>query len=82
MNTTVITEGSDTFIQESGSFPNVSNYVRVKQVNYATPNYFNNDGSAKDEYTGSLPIAGSGSYGGSFGNGAGSNISTKGPNLF
>jgi len=82
MTTTVITEGTDTFIQDSGSYNNISNYIRVKQVNYATPEYFNNDGSAKDEYTGSLPVVGSGSYGGSFGAGAGSNISTKGPNLF
>jgi hypothetical protein len=82
MTTTVITEGSDTFIQESGSFPNISNYVRVKQVNFATPEYFNNDGSAKDEFTGSLPVVGSGSYGGTFGAGAGSNINSKAPNLF
>jgi len=69
---TLVTEGSDTFLQESGSFPNISNYVRVKTVNYQTPHYFNNDGSAKDEFTGSLPSPSSGSFGG----GLGSNLNT------
>jgi hypothetical protein len=75
VSTTLVTEGSDTFLQESGSFPNISNYVRVKAVNYATPNYFNNDGTAKDEYTGSLPAVCSGSFGG----GNGLNVPTDQP---
>ena len=75
VSTTLVTEGSDTFLQESGSFPNISNYVRVKAVNYATPNYFNNDGTAKDEYTGSLPAISSGSFGG----GNGLNVPTDQP---
>jgi hypothetical protein len=60
------------YIQESGSYANVSRYVRVKQVNYNTPKYFNNTGTAKDIFTGSLPVISSGS----FGNAAGSNIPT------
>ena len=75
VSTTLVTEGSDTFLQESGSFPNISNYVRVKAVNYATPNYFNNDGTATDEYTGSLPAVSSGSFGG----GNGLNVPTDQP---
>ena len=75
ISTTLVTEGSDTFLQESGSFPNISNYVRVKTVNYATPNYFNNDGTAKDEFTGSLPAVCSGSFGG----GNGLNVPTDQP---
>lgn len=47
ISTNLITEGVDTFLQESGSFPNISNYVRVKSVNNPTPRYFNNDGTAK-----------------------------------
>jgi len=70
ISTNLITEGADTFLQESGSFPNISNYVRVKSVNNPTPRYFNNDGSAKNQFTGSLPAIGSGSFGGA----AGSNI--------
>ena len=64
--TTLVTEGSDTFLQESGSFPNISAYVRVKSVNN-TPNYFNNDGTPKNEFTGSMPVVGSGSFGGAVG---------------
>ena len=78
VSSTLVTEGSDTFLQESGSFPNISNYVRVKTVNYQTPHYFNNDGSAKDEFTGSLPSPSSGSFGG----GAGSNLSSVSYNRF
>jgi len=74
VSTTLITEGTDTFLQESGSFPNISNYVRVKEVITPTPYYFNNDGSAKEEFTGSIPEVGSGSFNGSFNGALGSNI--------
>ena len=64
MSTTLIVagDGSGTYLQESGSYPNVSNYVRVKQVNANTPHYFDNNGIAKSEYTASLPQLGSGSF--------------------
>ena len=62
------------YIQLSGSFPNKSSYVRVKQVNQTTPNYFDNNGIPKNQFTGSLPIASSGS----FGDGKGSNIPAVG----
>ena len=65
-------DGGQYFIQESGSYSNRSRYVRVKQVNYKTPQYFNNAGVAKDEYTGSLPQVQSGS----FGDATGKNVST------
>jgi hypothetical protein len=58
------------YIQLSGSFPNKSSYVRVKQVNQTTPNYFDNNGIPQNQFTGSLPLAASGS----FGDGKGSNI--------
>ena len=67
ISTNLITEGVDTFLQESGSFPNISNYVRVKSVNNPTPRYFNNDGSAKAQFTGSMPQIGSGSFNGAVG---------------
>ena len=67
ISSNLITEGVDTFLQESGSFPNISNYVRVKSVNNPTPRYFNNDGSAKIQFTGSLPQVGSGSFNGAVG---------------
>ena len=51
----------------SGSYPNISRYVRVKEVNYTTPNYLDSNGNvANPIYTGSLPAAGSGSLGGAF----------------
>jgi hypothetical protein len=51
----------------SGSYPNNSRYVRVKAVNYPTPNYLDSNGIAVNAYTGSLPVVGSGSLNGCFG---------------
>jgi phage tail sheath protein FI len=67
ISTNLVTEGADTFLQESGSFPQISSYVRVKSVNLPTPNYFNNDGSAKSVYTSSIPQMVSGSFNGANG---------------
>ena len=47
----------------NGDYPNRSRYIRVKQVNYLTPNYFDNNGVAKPEYANSIPVLGSGSFG-------------------
>jgi len=59
-------------MEVSGSYPNISRYVRVKEVNYTTPNYLDSTGNvANPIYTGSLPAAGSGSIGGAFGGAAG-----------
>ena len=69
------------YIQVSGDYPNNSNYVRVKTVNYTTPNYFDNSGVAKNEYTASIPVNGSGSAGGAFGGASGNDINTV-TNLF
>jgi phage tail sheath protein FI len=66
-------EGSEYYIQQSGSYSNASKYVRVKEVNFNTPKYFDNNGFAKAEFTGSLPAISSGSFGGA----VGSNIPTK-----
>jgi phage tail sheath protein FI len=51
----------------SGSYPNLSRYVRVKAVNYNTPNYFDSNGIAVNAYTSSIPINGSGSFTGATG---------------
>jgi hypothetical protein len=50
----------------SGSYTNMSQYIRVRTVNYPTPNYFDANGIAITAYTASLPVNGSGSAGGSF----------------
>jgi hypothetical protein len=55
-------------IQVSGSYPNASKYVRVKSVNLPTPNYFNNDGTFKTEFTSSIPLNASGAFQGATGN--------------
>ena len=72
INKNLVNEGSDYFIQESGSYANLSRYVRVKSVNLKTPNYFDNNGQAKSQFTGSLPAVSSGSFNGA----SGENITT------
>ena len=54
-------------LEITGQYPNSSRYIRVKQINYATPNYLDNNGLAKDQYTGSIPIVGNDSFGGAIG---------------
>ena len=65
---------TENYLEITGSFPNRSRYIRVKNVNSPTPNYFDNAGIAKDIYTGSIPAVGSGSYNGSFSAGQGNII--------
>jgi len=55
--------GTDVYLQTTGSFANASRYVRVKSVNFKTPDYLDNSGVAKPQYTASIPVAGSGSFG-------------------
>ena len=69
-NFNLVSDSGDYFIQQTGSYSNLSKYVRVKQVNFNTPKYFDNNGNAKAAFTGSLPAASSGS----FGSAVGSNI--------
>ena len=65
---------TENYLEITGSFPNRSRYIRVKNVNSPTPNYFDNAGIAKDNFTGSIPAVGSGSYNGSFADGTGNII--------
>jgi uncharacterized protein len=67
---------SENYLEVSGSYPNRSRYIRVSSVDLLTPSYLDNAGNAKDQYTGSIPVVGSGSANGSFTGGTGSNIST------
>jgi len=67
------------YIKTNGDYTNKSKYVYVSSVNRPTPNYFDNNGTAKAIYTnvngaasGSyLPAIGSGSYYGTFGSALG-----------
>jgi hypothetical protein len=54
-------------IEVSGSYPNASSYIRVKTVNLLTPDYFDNNGSPKPQFTSSIPLTASGSFGGAIG---------------
>ena len=58
---------ADVYVRTTGSFANASRYVRVKQVNFPTPDYFDNNGSAKAQFTSSIPAASSGTFGGAAG---------------
>jgi len=60
--------GTDLYLQSTGSFSNASKYVRVKEVNLKTPDYLDNDGIAKSQYTSSIPVAQSGTFGDATGN--------------
>jgi len=64
-------DSGENYISITGSYANASRYVRVASVTARTPNYFDNAGNAKSEYTGSLPSIGSGSAGGTFSGGTG-----------
>ena len=74
---TVRGSGTGVYLQSSGSYPNASRYVRVKSVNKKTPNYFDNNGTAKPEFTGSIPIASQGTFGDGAGDITGSGTPSK-----
>jgi phage tail sheath protein FI len=58
---------SENYIQISGDYPNASRYVRVKSVRTTTPDYFDNTGTPKSQFTGSIPVNASGSFYGATG---------------
>jgi hypothetical protein len=64
------TDGGQTYISTVGSYVNRSNYIRVASVDRQTLNYLANDGVTvrTAAYTGSLPVASSGSFHGAAGN--------------
>jgi phage tail sheath protein FI len=59
---------ADPYLQTVGNYPNASRFVRVKQVNVKTPDYFDNSGVAKTAYTASIPTPQSGTFGDAAGN--------------
>jgi hypothetical protein len=61
-------DGSDFYLKSNGNYTNKSRYVYVSSISSATPNYFDNRGVAKSEFTSSLPTVGSGSFTGGTGN--------------
>jgi hypothetical protein len=69
---TVAVDSGEYYIQLTGSFANRSKYVRVSKVNTTTPDYLDNNGSPKPQFTGSIPTTSSGV----FGDGKGKNVPT------
>lgn len=65
----ISSDGTDYYVQTTGSYVNNSNYVIVSSVTAKTPNYLNSDGSVRNAaYTASLPASGtSGSFSGASG---------------
>ena len=59
--------GTSYYLEITGSYPVRSKYLRVKSVTTPTPDYFTNAGSAKAQYTSSIPLNGSGSFTGATG---------------
>ena len=65
---TKATDGTKTYVKTQGDYVNKSNFIYVSAVNSATVNYLQNDGTSVgvdgdgNSYSGSLPIAESGSF--------------------
>ena len=47
----------------TGEYPNNSRFVRVKTVNFPTPNYFDSNGTPVASFTGDIPVVGNGTFG-------------------
>ena len=54
-------------IDVTGEYPNKSRYIRVTAVNNPTPNYLDANGQPKSQFTGSIPVAQNGTFGGATG---------------
>jgi len=69
---TVAQDSGEYYIKNEGTYNTLSKYVRVKSVNAKTLNYFDNAGNAKSQYTSSIPMAASGTFGAAIGTAFGS----------
>jgi phage tail sheath protein FI len=63
----IASDAGDYYLSSTGSFANLSRYIRVKSVLATTPNYLDNSNLPKAIYTGSLPFPSSGSFDGAQG---------------
>jgi len=61
------TDTNNPYVKVNGEYPNASRYVYVSAVNTPTPNYFDNSGNAKAEYTSSIPVVHDGVFAGGTG---------------
>jgi hypothetical protein len=61
---------TENIVEFQGNYPNASRYIRVASVTTPNVDSIDNNGNFKStQYSGSLPLVGSGSYGGSFSGG-------------
>ena len=67
MTKTIQQDGSDYYVQSVGEYSNNSRYVRVKSVFTPTPNYLDNNGTAKNQFTSSIPYTSTGIFDGAQG---------------
>ena len=68
-------------INFTGSYANASQYIRIKSVTTPQVDSIDNNGNYKaTQYSGSLPVVGSGSYGGSFAGGLAATAATQNMN--
>ena len=61
------TDVNNPYVKVNGEYPNASRYVYVSAVNTPTPNYFDNSGNARSEYTSSIPVVHDGAFAGGTG---------------
>jgi hypothetical protein len=66
-NQTKVYNAADNQIEVVGDYPNNSRYVYVSSVLTPTPFYFDNNGTAKSQFTSSIPSNASGSFTGAAG---------------
>jgi len=77
---TIAGSGNTRYVKTTGKYPNKSKYIRIKSVDFATPNYLLEDGSIRlNSATGSLPtrVVTGGVWSGSF---TGGSDGSAGPN--
>ena len=81
--TSIVTEDGQSFIQNTGEFPNRAKNVRIKNLHVKTPNYLKEDGTlnagAYADGETSIPSLGSGSVGGTFNGGDAGTQNTNHP---
>ena len=64
---TVQSDSGEYYVNLSGTYQNKSKYIRIDSVNLSTPEYLDNSGVAKSQYTGSIPYLNNGNFGGAIG---------------
>ena len=69
-------------MEYTGNYVNASRYIRVKNINILTPDYLDNNGLAKSQYTASLPLVSNGAFGGANGNPWDSTNLSSGANFY